>query len=145
MPIPRAQDSYGYRGEDGKVFRVTGPPLSPASRLDADALAAARRGTKLEHFEQFSTNDVVGCGVVWAAQEIFFTKNGRLLGTAFAGVPGLRGPDLYPTVGLHSPGEVVRVNFGPFAAATSPTARAGVACSPAGRAPVVLLQRIFLD
>ena len=48
--------------------------------------------------------------------EIFFTKNGEHLGVAFRGVHG----QLYPTVGLHSEGEEVRVNFGeePFQVTT---------------------------
>ena len=39
---------------------------------------------------------------------VFYTKNGINLGTVFDNVP----PGLYPTVGLHSPGEIVDANFG---------------------------------
>ena len=41
-------------------------------------------------------------------REIFFTKNGKYLGTAFTDP----GHSYFPTVGLHSTGEEVRLNFG---------------------------------
>jgi len=61
--------------------------------------------------ETFTTGDVVGCGIQFAKQEIFFTKNGKYLGVAFRKVKGVL---LFPTIGLHSPGETVLVNFGPL-------------------------------
>ena len=38
----------------------------------------------------------------------FYTKNGHHLGVAFKDLPA----QLYPTVGLQTPGEVVDANFG---------------------------------
>lgn len=70
---------------------------------------------------------MIGCGIDWTLKKAFFTKNGVLIGQlnliwlrsdfltelflsgfCFA---DLKGP-LYPSVGLRTPGEVVKVNFG---------------------------------
>jgi len=56
----------------------------------------------------FTTGDTIGCGLV-EDSKIFFTKNGQFLGYAFHNVADRV---FYPTVGLHSNGEIVSVNFG---------------------------------
>ncbi|KAL1245133.1 Ran-binding protein [Trichinella spiralis] len=80
--------SYGYHGDDGNSFcsSGSGSPYGPT----------------------FTTGDVIGCGVHLMKKTCFYTKNGRHLGIAFTDLPG----ELYPTVGLQTPGEVVEVNFG---------------------------------
>eukprot|EP00899_Mesostigma_viride_P013967 jgi/Mesvir1/22571/Mv18575-RA.1 len=82
-------NSYGYHGDDGKKFHANGQgePYGPT----------------------FGLNDVVGACLHLGTQEIFYTKNGKSLGVAFRDV---RGSNLFPTVGLHSRGEQVDVNFG---------------------------------
>ncbi|KRT83612.1 hypothetical protein AMK59_4171 [Oryctes borbonicus] len=80
--------SYGYHGDDGHTFSSsgTGQPYGPT----------------------FTTGDVIGCGVNFIDNSCFYTKNGHHLGTAFSDLP----PNLYATVGLQTPGEVVDTNFG---------------------------------
>ncbi|GAA6031488.1 hypothetical protein JCM8097_006480 [Rhodosporidiobolus ruineniae] len=109
------ENSYGFHADDGRAFccQGTGERFGPT----------------------FTTGDVVGCGVDWTnagppradnersgpggkeAQRlkegntggrVFFTKNGTFLGYAFYNLQG----KLYPTVGLRTPHEAVRVNFG---------------------------------
>nr|XP_023013810.1 ran-binding protein 9 [Leptinotarsa decemlineata] len=82
------KNSYGYHGDDGHSFcsSGTGQPYGPT----------------------FTTGDVIGCGLNLIDNTCFYTKNGHHLGTAFRDLP----PNLYPTVGLQTPGEVVDTNFG---------------------------------
>ncbi|XP_073396003.1 ran-binding protein M homolog [Physcomitrium patens] len=81
-------NSYGYHGDDGKLYR--GPGL-------AETYAPG-----------FTVGDTVGAGINYASQEIFFTKNGKVLSGVYKEVK----TPLYPTIGLHSPNEKVEVNFG---------------------------------
>ncbi|XP_062926019.1 ran-binding protein 9 [Mobula hypostoma] len=80
--------SYGYHGDDGHSFcsSGTGQPYGPT----------------------FTTGDVIGCCVNMINNTCFYTKNGHSLGIAFTDLP----PNLYPTVGLQTPGEVIDANFG---------------------------------
>uniref|UniRef100_A0A4W3K3J7 RAN binding protein 10 n=1 Tax=Callorhinchus milii TaxID=7868 RepID=A0A4W3K3J7_CALMI len=80
--------SYGYHGDDGHSFcsSGTGQPYGPT----------------------FTTGDVIGCCVNLINNTCFYTKNGHSLGIAFTDLP----PNLYPTVGLQTPGEIVDANFG---------------------------------
>lgn len=80
--------SYGYHGDDGRKFNYSsrGEPYGG----------------------KFGAEDVVGCGLHFGTREIFFTKNGKNLGVAFTDP----GHSYFPTVGLHSEGETVTLNFG---------------------------------
>ncbi|KAF4547992.1 Ankyrin repeat-containing protein 14 [Elsinoe fawcettii] len=55
------------------------------------------------------SKDVMGCGINYGTDELFFTKNGTYLGLA-ARAPRGR---LYPVVGVGDVGVSVKVNFGP--------------------------------
>ncbi|KAH0542999.1 hypothetical protein FGG08_002607 [Glutinoglossum americanum] len=81
-------DSWGYHGDDGRLFccQSSGKDYGP----------------------QFSSNDVIGCGINFRTGCGFFTKNGTWLGTAFRDIKG----KVYPAVGMKKPGEHIRVNFG---------------------------------
>lgn len=81
-------DSWGYHGDDGHSFCC--------------------QGTGQEYGPKFTTGDVIGCAINLVSGECFYTKNGVHLGIAFTGLSG----DLYPSIGLKTLGEQVRVNFG---------------------------------
>ncbi|XP_072969696.1 ran-binding protein M homolog [Typha angustifolia] len=81
-------NSYGYHGDDGYLYRGHG---------------------KGEAFgPTFTTGDTVGAGINYASQEIFFTKNGKPVGTVSKDIKG----PFYPTIAVHSQNEEVTVNFG---------------------------------
>eukprot|EP00088_Acartia_fossae_P037946 TRINITY_DN3918_c0_g1_i15.p1 TRINITY_DN3918_c0_g1~~TRINITY_DN3918_c0_g1_i15.p1 ORF type:complete len:574 (-),score=151.05 TRINITY_DN3918_c0_g1_i15:508-2229(-) len=80
--------SYGYHGDDGHSFCSSGQGQA--------------------YGPTFTTGDVVGCGINLIDGSCFFTKNGHHLGIAFNDLP----PNLYPTVGLQTPGEMIDANFG---------------------------------
>ncbi|GAX77404.1 hypothetical protein CEUSTIGMA_g4850.t1 [Chlamydomonas eustigma] len=80
--------SYGYHGDDGKKY--------------------GGNGKGEEYGPKFTKGDVIGACYHLGRQEIYFTKNGTKLRTAFRNVKG----ELFPTVGLHSKGELISVNFG---------------------------------
>jgi hypothetical protein len=80
--------SYGYHGDDGNAF--------------------CGSGTGQVYGPTFTTGDVIGCGLNLIEGSCFYTKNGHNLGTAFTDMP----TQLYPTVGLQTPGEIIDANFG---------------------------------
>ncbi|KAL1110421.1 hypothetical protein AAG570_007952 [Ranatra chinensis] len=80
--------SYGYHGDDGHSF--------------------CSSGTGLPYGPTFTTGDIIGCGVNLIDNTCFYTKNGHNLGIAFTDLPN----NLFPTVGLQTPGEVIDANFG---------------------------------
>lgn len=88
------QDSWGYHGDDGNSFacQTNGKPYSP-----------------VPYGPTFSTNDIIGCAINFRNGTAFYTKNGISLGVAFKDV---KGSALYPTVGMRTVGEHIRVNFG---------------------------------
>ncbi|XP_010681236.2 ran-binding protein M homolog [Beta vulgaris subsp. vulgaris] len=81
-------NSYGYHGDDGLLYRGHG---------------------KGETFgPTFTTGDVVGGGINYASEGVFFTKNGHVVGTVYKDVKS----QLFPTIAVHSQNEEVTVNFG---------------------------------
>ncbi|KAJ1853758.1 hypothetical protein GGH12_004686 [Coemansia sp. RSA 1822] len=82
--------SWGYHGDDGHVF------------------GGAGSGTR--YGPRYSTGDTVGCGIDFMKRRIFFTRNGAFLGHVFDAIDISK--DLYPCVGMRTPGEHLVANFG---------------------------------
>ncbi|KAK6387406.1 hypothetical protein LTS17_000674 [Exophiala oligosperma] len=83
--------SWGYHGDDGKMFcgEHSGRHYGPT----------------------FDAGDVIGCGVNFNAGHAFFTKNGQELGVCFKELR--KDLQLYPTVGMKKhTGALITVNFG---------------------------------
>lgn len=89
--------SFGYHGDDGGFFHGSG-------------------SMRKQYGPKFGRGDVIGCGVDYGNNTIFFTLNGVSLGTAMEYVfdDAVEHVGLYPVVGLDS-SSLVRCNFlGPF-------------------------------
>jgi len=94
MPLTRLpgweKNSYGYHGDDGHLFKGSG-----SGRI---------------YGPTYTTGDTVGCCINFVQNTLFFTKNGVPLGEAANDIKNL--PNLYPCIGLRTPGESITVNFG---------------------------------
>lgn len=84
------KNSYGYHGDDGNAFESC--------------------GTGKSYGPKFTTGDTIGCGYNIINRHIFYTKNGVSLGIAFKQVQTEE--QLYPSIGLRAPGEILDTNFG---------------------------------
>ena len=91
------KESIGYHGDDGRVFRASG---------SGDSFGPV-----------WKKQDVVGLGIRSASADVkpgsevqvYFTMNGQELGHLTVDVPTT---GLFPTIGLHSKGEKVKVSIG---------------------------------
>ncbi|KAI8984413.1 hypothetical protein BDF20DRAFT_986304 [Mycotypha africana] len=85
--------SIGYHGIDGQLY--------------------SKSIKQNQELPSFTIGDIIGCGINFAHETVFFTKNGVLLGTAFQ----LKSSEMistsyYPCVGLTTLGEKITANFG---------------------------------
>ena len=84
------QESYAYHGDDGNMF------------------FGENQGKKYGPI--FGKDDTIGCGINFANNTAFFTKNGHELGVAFR---DLRNPRPFPAIGMKKySGTHIMVNFG---------------------------------
>jgi len=85
--------SFGYHGDDGGIFHEHG-------------------GMVRQYGPRFGRGDIVGCGVDYAMNGIFFTLNGKFLGYAWTGLSvNLLKKDLYPVVGIDT-NDLIHCNYG---------------------------------
>lgn len=91
------RSSYGYHGDDGKVYHGGGE-----SGQDFG-------------FPTFGAGDVVGCGqcrTFSGGSAVYFTLNGRCLGISFGFRSSRNQKLLFPVVGMDDPSLACEVNFG---------------------------------
>jgi hypothetical protein len=58
----------------------------------------------------FTASSIIGCGIDFSENRVFYTKDGSFLGMVFDNVG--KDCDIYPSVGLCHAGDAIRVNFG---------------------------------
>nr|UXY87944.1 ranbpm [Cryptomonas curvata] len=85
------RDSLGYHGDDGNIFKDSGIGIS--------------------YGPYFTTGDTIGLCWNLIKKTIFFTKNGTALNTAFFKYCPFSNKEMFPVVGLRTPGELIEVNF----------------------------------
>uniref|UniRef100_A0A914I1X1 Secreted SPRY domain-containing protein 9 n=1 Tax=Globodera rostochiensis TaxID=31243 RepID=A0A914I1X1_GLORO len=64
----------------------------------------------IEGNPKFDPNDIIGCGFHLKSRQIIYTKNDKLLGTAYLLVDSAA--KLYPCVSMFNPGTKIEANFG---------------------------------
>ncbi|KAF9243743.1 hypothetical protein BU15DRAFT_86190 [Melanogaster broomeanus] len=84
------KNSWGYHGDNGTIF------------------SGDKNGTSFG--STFGVGDVIGCGIDFTQNKIFYTKNGSLLGMVFDNVG--KECDIFPAVGLSYTTESIHANFG---------------------------------
>ena len=89
-----SKDTVGYHGDNGLVYYNYNINKKPM---------------KMKYGPTFGTGDVVGCGIDFDSNTVFFTKKGISFGIAKT---NLTKQPWYPTIGLHSLNEQVKINFG---------------------------------
>ncbi|XP_058763166.1 ran-binding protein M homolog [Vicia villosa] len=104
----KGQVSIGFTTENFKMRRQPGWEANSCGYHGDDGLLYRGQGKGENFGPTYTTGDIVGAGINYAAQEFFFTKNGRVIGTVYK---DMKGP-LFPTVAVHSQNEEVHVNFG---------------------------------
>ncbi|KAI0655653.1 hypothetical protein C8Q70DRAFT_1081102 [Cubamyces menziesii] len=58
----------------------------------------------------FDTGDVIGCGIDFSQNRVFYTKNGTFLGLVFENVG--KTTEVYPCIGMRQTNESIHANFG---------------------------------
>ena len=133
--------SLGYRCDGYKVGTVTPPKynLIPSSTITGTSshqtltsennINLIYRIQESSYSMEYTEGDRIGCGYNSVTRDIFFTKNGTILSTAFTlpttldsgtnvstklsttNINNMNNYYLYPAVSLHSPGDEVRYYF----------------------------------
>ncbi|KIK99935.1 hypothetical protein PAXRUDRAFT_130960 [Paxillus rubicundulus Ve08.2h10] len=102
--------SVGFIGQDVKMSRLPGwEKNSWGYHGDNGTICSGdKNGTSFG--STFGVGDIIGCGVDFTQNKVFYTKNGALLGTVFDNVG--KDCDIFPAVGLCHPNESIHANFG---------------------------------
>jgi len=88
-PIGWEPESYAYHGDDGRAFSAQN-----VGRM---------------YSNPYNKGDVIGAGINFKTNTVFFTRNGKHLGDAFYDV--CQGK-MFPAISLKKPTEKVKANFG---------------------------------
>lgn len=98
----------GVCDEDTSLSKIPGAEPSTWGYHSDDGRVSASQGPGKQYGPKIAEKDVIGCGINFRKNSVFYTRNGVPLGTAFQDV---RGSALYASIGLRS-GEHVTTNFG---------------------------------
>ncbi|KAH7883956.1 hypothetical protein F5I97DRAFT_1897017 [Phlebopus sp. FC_14] len=106
----KSRISIGFVGYEVKISRLPGWEKNSWGYHGDTGTVCAGDKNGASFGPPFGVGDIIGCGIDFSQNRIFYTKNGSFLGTAFDNVG--KDCDVYPAVGLCYTGESTRANFG---------------------------------
>ncbi|KAG6333286.1 hypothetical protein ID866_5804 [Astraeus odoratus] len=106
----KSRVSIGFIGREVKLSRLPGWEKNSWGYHGDTATVCSGEKNGTSFGSVFGVGDIIGCGIDFSQNKVFYTKNGALLGTVFDNV-GKDG-DIFPAVGLCHTLESVKANFG---------------------------------
>ncbi|KAF8557365.1 SPRY-domain-containing protein [Imleria badia] len=106
----KSRTSVGFIGRDVKISRLPGWEKNSWGYHGESGTICSGDKNGTPFGTTFGVGDVIGCGIDFTQNKIFYTKNGSLLGTVFENVG--KECDIFPAVGLCYTNESIHANFG---------------------------------
>ncbi|KAI0770953.1 SPRY-domain-containing protein [Trametes elegans] len=107
---PKGPISIGFSAPDVRLSRLPGWERNSWGYHADDGWAFPGHKDGSEYGPTFDTGDVIGCGIDFSQNRMFYTKNGSFLGLVFENVG--KTTEVYPCIGMRQTNESVRANFG---------------------------------
>ncbi|KAL7285967.1 hypothetical protein ACG7TL_001082 [Trametes sanguinea] len=107
---PKGPISIGFSAPDVRLSRLPGWERNSWGYHADDGWAFPGHKEGSAYGPTFDTGDVIGCGIDFSQNRVFYTKNGSFLGLVFENVG--KNTEIYPCIGMRQTNESIRANFG---------------------------------
>ncbi|CDO74777.1 hypothetical protein BN946_scf185001.g25 [Trametes cinnabarina] len=107
---PKGPISIGFSAPDVRLSRLPGWERNSWGYHADDGWAFPGHKEGSVYGPTFDTGDVIGCGIDFSQNRVFYTKNGSFLGMVFENVG--KNTEVYPCIGMRQTNESIRANFG---------------------------------
>ncbi|KAI9070176.1 SPRY-domain-containing protein [Trametes sanguinea] len=107
---PKGPISIGFSAPDVRLSRLPGWERNSWGYHADDGWAFPGHKEGSAYGPTFDTGDVIGCGIDFSQNRVFYTKNGSFLGMVFENVG--KNTEIYPCIGMRQTNESIRANFG---------------------------------
>ncbi|KAI1790513.1 SPRY-domain-containing protein [Ganoderma leucocontextum] len=107
---PKGPISIGFSAPDVRLSRLPGWEKHSWGYHADDGWAFPGHKEGIAYGPTFDTGDVIGCGIDFSLNRVFYTKNGGFLGLIFENVG--KTTQIYPCIGMRQTHESIRANFG---------------------------------
>ncbi|KAI8983194.1 hypothetical protein BD414DRAFT_490219 [Trametes punicea] len=107
---PKGPISIGFSAPDVRLSRLPGWERNSWGYHADDGWAFPGHKEGSAYGPTFDTGDVIGCGIDFSQNRVFYTKNGTFLGMVFENVG--KTTEVYPCIGMRQTNESIRANFG---------------------------------
>ncbi|KAH9855764.1 SPRY-domain-containing protein [Lenzites betulinus] len=107
---PKGPISIGFSAPEVRLSRLPGWERNSWGYHADDGWAFPGHKDGISYGPTFDSGDVIGCGVDFSQNRVFYTKNGSFLGMVFENVG--KATEIYPCIGMRQTNESIRANFG---------------------------------